>query len=217
MPGKVARARAIGQPARMLAAALVLTGGASRRMGRDKAWLELDGVPLLRHVVEQAASVCELVVVAAAPGQALPELPPRVRRVDDPPALHGRGPLAGLVAGLHALEHAGIELAALSSCDAIGLAPAHLHFVLAQLDARPEVIGVVPSEGERLHPLAGAVRVGPALARAHALLDAGEARLSAWASPFARIDASELPDARVLEPCNEPAQWQRLLADRRGG
>lgn len=192
--------------------ALVLAGGASRRMGRDKAWLTLEGVPLLRRVVDLVAQVATLVVVAAAPGQDLPALPEGVLRVDDPIERHGRGPLVGILAGLAALDAGGVEIAVVSSCDAAGLELAHLHFVLERLAARPDAAGVVPVEAGRLHPLAGALRVAPSRARAQALLDAGEGRLSEWARGFATIDADELPDRRVLLPCNDPEQWARVQA-----
>jgi molybdopterin-guanine dinucleotide biosynthesis protein A len=190
---------------------LVLSGGASRRMGRDKAWLSVQGVPLLRHVVEQALAACERVVVVAAPGQSLPELPAGVERIEDPPALHGRGPLVGVIAGLEWLLAHGVAQTLLTSCDAVALRPAHVHFMLAQLDARPAALGVVPCEGEQLHPLAAVLRSAPALARARMLLDAGELRLRAWADAFERVPADALPDPRVLLPCNTPAQWQALV------
>lgn len=196
-------------------AVLVLSGGASRRMGRDKAWLSLHGVPLLRHVVEQAAAAGARVVVAAAPGQALPELPAGVVRVDDPERLAGvAGPLAGIVAGLEWLVAAGVAEALLTSCDAVALTPTHVRFMLAQLDAHPHASGVVPCEGELVHPLAAALRCAPALARARVQLDAGELRLRSWADAFERVPAHALPDPRVLLPCNTPAQWQALTSTR---
>jgi molybdopterin-guanine dinucleotide biosynthesis protein A len=79
-------------------AGLLLTGGASRRMGSDKALLEVDG----RRLVDRAAAVLGAVadpVVEVGPGwSGLPA----VR--EDPP---GSGPLAALSAGAAALRAGG--------------------------------------------------------------------------------------------------------------
>ncbi|HZD74954.1 MAG TPA: NTP transferase domain-containing protein, partial [Actinomycetota bacterium] len=50
------------------AAAAVLAGGSSRRMGRDKATLRVGGIELARGVVEAARAVAGPVVVVAPPG-----------------------------------------------------------------------------------------------------------------------------------------------------
>ncbi|MFV8755493.1 molybdenum cofactor guanylyltransferase [Nannocystaceae bacterium ST9] len=191
---------------------LVLAGGASRRMGRDKAWLELEGRPLLLHVIDRLAPVCERIVVVAAPGQNLPDLPAGVARVDDPPALHGRGPLIGVSVGLEALARAGVELAYLSGCDAAALSDEHVRFMLERLAAAPEADALVPRDAQGLHPLASALRVEPAWARARAMVGDDRRRLFEWVEPWPTIDADELPDPSVLAPCNEPAQWLALLA-----
>jgi molybdopterin-guanine dinucleotide biosynthesis protein A len=41
----------------MLFSAVILAGGKSRRMGQDKAWLEVEGQPLIRRQIELARSV----------------------------------------------------------------------------------------------------------------------------------------------------------------
>jgi molybdopterin-guanine dinucleotide biosynthesis protein A len=191
--------------------ALVLAGGASRRMGRDKAWLELDGRPLLLHVIDRLAVVCERIVVAAAEGQRLPELPAGVVRVDDPPTLHGRGPLIGVWTGLEVLAQAGVELAYLSSCDAAMLSAVHVRFMLERLASSPEDEGLVPRDEQGLHPLSAAVRVEPALARARSMVADDRRRLLDWVASWPTIAANELPAPRVLAPCNDPEQWLEII------
>ena len=180
-------------------------------MGRDKAWLELGGRPLLVHVIESLAPVCDRIVVVAAPGQVLPALGPGVERADDPPRLHGRGPLVGVLVGLEQLARAGVELAYLSSCDAVGLTRAHVRFMLARLAALPDAAGLVPRDADTLHPLASALRVEPALARARALLEGDRRRLMELVEGWPTIDAASLPEPAVLSPCNEPGQWRAWL------
>lgn len=89
---------------------VLLAGGASRRMGRDKAWLELDGEPLAVRVLRVLDEVCDDVVVASGDGRRLGALGRlQVCDVDE-----GAGPLAGLVAGLEAARH---ELVAVLAVD----------------------------------------------------------------------------------------------------
>jgi molybdopterin-guanine dinucleotide biosynthesis protein A len=73
---------------------LVLAGGASTRMGRDKATLEVDGVRLVDAAVSVLAAVCDRVLVAGG-DRVIEGL--AVEQIPDAP---GEGPLAGIVAGL---------------------------------------------------------------------------------------------------------------------
>lgn len=204
----------------MHAAAIVLAGGGSRRMGRDKAWLELDGRPLLARVIETLARECSPIVVSCRPGQALPEsLGVERWRVDDPTP--DAGPLVGLHAALERLRALAVTQAYLSSCDAAGLSERHVQFMLERLRAEPGAIATVPVESDgRRHPLAAAIDVTQMHARATAQLAAGDARLqSLFVDPrVVEIPIAELPDPEVLAPCNTPEEWADLttrLAARR--
>lgn len=89
---------------------LVLAGGASRRMGRNKAFLELGGRALIEIVVERLAAVCAEVLIVA--GDVGPYLGLGV------PAVKDRFQGAGVLGGLHAgLEAASCELAIAVGCD----------------------------------------------------------------------------------------------------
>lgn len=81
-------------------AGIVLAGGASRRLGQDKPLLQFGDRTLLEIVVSRIETVCEEVIVAAG-GRGAEQWPGLNARfvLDDPP---GRGPLAGLQAGLRA-------------------------------------------------------------------------------------------------------------------
>jgi molybdopterin-guanine dinucleotide biosynthesis protein A len=78
----------------MPAAAVLLTGGASRRMGVDKATLVIRGEPLAIHAATVLAAVCDPVIEVGAGATGL-----RCVR-EEPP---GEGPLAALLAGADAL------------------------------------------------------------------------------------------------------------------
>lgn len=203
-------------------ALLVLAGGRSQRMGRDKAWLPVEGQPALSRVLAagQGAGVGAIAVVGS-PGQPLPPLPPGVTRVDDPAERQHEGPLSGLAVGLEHLLARGAALASLATCDAVWLGPAHVRFVLERLRERPEHDAVVPvddaprADGSRvLHPLCGAVRVAAACRAARALLESGQraARALMLALSAHGLPVAALPEPRVTAACNTPEQWAEALA-----
>jgi molybdopterin-guanine dinucleotide biosynthesis protein A len=134
------------------AAGVVLAGGRSSRMGAPKAGLEWHGSTLLyRAAAVLARTVDGPVVVVAAPGQELPELPAGVAVVEDP--VEGLGPMQGLAAGLAAVEG---EAAFVCSTDLPFLHPAYVRRVLGALTDDLEV--VLPVARGFRQPLAAAYR-----------------------------------------------------------
>ena len=81
--------------------AVIVAGGASRRMGTPKARLLLNGVPLLQIAVDACAECAAIVVVGPGEFADLVTPDPRVSFTREEPT--GSGPAAGLVAGLEAL------------------------------------------------------------------------------------------------------------------
>lgn len=80
------------------AAAVILTGGRSARMGTDKAFLPLEGGAAAERLYRKLVPHFDTVFFAAAASQPPPV--PGARCVRD--AVAGQGPLAGLAAGLSA-------------------------------------------------------------------------------------------------------------------
>jgi molybdopterin-guanine dinucleotide biosynthesis protein A len=132
---------------------IVLCGGQSSRMGRPKAWLPFGDELMLPRVVRLLRQAVEPVVVVAAPDQEVPPLPDDVTIVRD--AAPGRGPLQGLLAGLHALAGR-TDAAYASSCDVPFLQPAFVRRLI-------ELLGTahicVPYVDGRHHPLAAVYRI----------------------------------------------------------
>ena len=125
-------------------------------MGTAKAGLEWHGSTLLyRAAAVTARSVDGPVVVVAAPGQELPELPAGVEVVEDP--VEGLGPMQGLAAGLAALQdRAGAAF--VCSTDLPFLHPAYVRRVLRALTEDADV--VLPEARGFRQPLAAAYRTG---------------------------------------------------------
>ena len=80
--------------------AIVLAGGRSRRLGRNKAIELFGGKPLIQHVIDSVSQLDDDIVVVAAPKSQLPKLDPRVRIVNDCYPLGGA--LVGILTGLKA-------------------------------------------------------------------------------------------------------------------
>ncbi|MBP6909781.1 MAG: molybdenum cofactor guanylyltransferase [Candidatus Saccharicenans sp.] len=78
--------------------AIILAGGQSRRMSRDKASLPVNGQTLLEQLIGQLTGYFREIIIAVSKGQ--PYELKNVRQVED--RYENAGPLAGLLAGLQA-------------------------------------------------------------------------------------------------------------------
>jgi molybdopterin-guanine dinucleotide biosynthesis protein A len=172
-----------------MAAAAVLAGGASRRMGRDKATLAVGGVELASLVLAAAARVADPVVLVAPDGHPARRLAGRA--VADP----GQGPLAALAAALGALE---AEHVLVLAGDHPGLRVellAHLVALAGEAEA------VACRRGPRLEPLVAVYRRAPALAAARARLagPAGDRSLLGLLAGLRTLVVEE-PEWRRVDP-----------------
>jgi molybdopterin-guanine dinucleotide biosynthesis protein A len=189
------------------AAAVVLAGGRSSRMGRPKALLPFGGETLIERVLRRLRPLVGESVVVAAPGQELPALPCLILR-DRTPHL---GPVAGLAAGLAAVS---APRAFVTSCDAPFLEPGLIAWMLSEA-ADWDVL--VPEWEGRLHPL-HAVYASSLGARYQQLLDRGGRRpVDLYPTLRVRVvSADEVarfdPGGRTFLNLNSPAQYEEALA-----
>jgi molybdenum cofactor guanylyltransferase len=153
-------------------AGIVLAGGASRRMGRDKATMAVAGQTLVERVVAVVGSRCHPVLVVAAPGQALPELPAQILRDE----VRGVGPLLATALGLRAAAAAGVEHAFVCAVDMPYLTAQIIDELLLPA-SRSDADVLLPWDG-RDHYLAGVYRTALA-SRADDLVAAGERSMRA--------------------------------------
>ena len=180
---------------------LLLTGGRSRRMGRDKPSMVVDGRPLGMRPVEALRALVEEVVVAGHP---VPGLGGRV--VADTVA--GAGPLGGVVAGLGVVR---TPLALAVACDMPTLVPAVAALLLARLGERPELLAACCEGPHGLEPLPLALRVA-AVTPLRAALARGERALrTALVGPGLGIVAETAwrgvdPEGRCFANWNRPEE-----------
>jgi len=168
---------------------IVLCGGLSSRMGAPKASLPFGPETMLQRVVRLLGTVVSPIVVVAAEGQALPDLPPGIILTRD--EREARGPLEGIRAGLKALPlH--VDAAYITSCDVPLLVPA---FVQRMIDlAAGYDIAVTEIDGFA-HPLSAVYRRS-ALPHADALLAEDQLRVSHL---FGRVRTRRVPTSEMTE------------------
>ena len=186
----------------------ILVGGASSRMGRDKARLVLRGRSFVERIGEALMAVTESIKTVGANGL---NSSPDYGNVPDVYA--GWGALGGLHAALAACS---TPWAAVIACD--------LPFVTRELMSRLSVLredydAVVPVQRDgRLQPLCALYRTATCLERARALIDEGERRPRALiegvrARRVLWEELAELPGAGLFfENVNTPEDYRRALS-----
>lgn len=181
-----------GAPEAAAASAVVLAGGASRRMGRDKRLLpwgvDADGKPrtLLQSVVDKLAAVADDVIVVA---NDQPDVQ-GARMVPD--AILGSGSLGGILSGVEAARHDQVFVAA---ADMPFLSLALVRDLLGRLEGHDAVVPIVGGRPEPLHAV-----YGPAVAAAaRTQIDRGQLKI---ALAFEGLDVVRVPEAdlRRLDP-----------------
>jgi len=194
---------------------VLLCGGSSRRMGTDKARVELRGRPLIAYPLEALRAVAATVVLATGSEPRYPEL--GLDCCLDP--VSGGGPLAGLVAGLATARERGFPWVACLACD-MPRARSELLRELLTLAAREDLDACLLHTAGGAEPLYAAYRT-TCLEPAQRALGAGERRVVAFhgvRSEGRALRVGALPcDGPAagwegLEPArnlNTPAEWLR--------
>ena len=158
---------------------LLLTGGASRRLGVDKATLVLDGETLAARAARLLAARCDRVLEVGPGVSGMPS----IREVPQ-----GSGPLFALAAGATELAaDGGLGSVLLLACDLPWVAPA---LDVLMVTAGHELVIPLDADGRRQYVCA---RYGPAaLVHAIALAAAGEQSLRALVAAGPAESVTEL-------------------------
>ncbi|MBL0226205.1 MAG: formate dehydrogenase accessory sulfurtransferase FdhD [Geobacteraceae bacterium] len=121
--------------------AAILAGGQSRRMGRNKALLEVDGAPIISRVYETLARLFREVILVTNNPEEYRFLP--CRKVAD---IH-QG--CGAIAGLHsALVNSAFDRTFVAACDMPSLDPVLIK-LLCTIDSAAEAVVPINTEGMR--------------------------------------------------------------------
>jgi molybdopterin-guanine dinucleotide biosynthesis protein A len=187
----------------------VLCGGASRRMGTDKALIVLDGNALARRVANALrAAGARSVVAIGGDATALQAL-----GLDVVPDAHpGEGPLGGVLTALEASHDA--ELVAVLACDLVEPDPAAIRAVVERAHELDLDVAVPVVEGRRhLHHAVWNTRARRVL---RAEFDSGE-RAPKRAIATLRVGEVHGIAAQLVRDVDDPAAlaaFERELARR---
>ena len=206
----------------------LLGGGSSRRFGRPKAWLSIDGQPFWRRVADTLGTICPALAAAGWPADvappedavystgAIPILP-------DP--LPNRGPVMGLLAALAEADIRGCRAIVVCPVDMPWVPAALLEALLDRL-LTTEAFGCLAEPEEspgvpRVQPLVGAYAVQARASFEIAVREPTSRPVIAYLDDarLLRVAQAELdtihPDLRVgargLANVNTPADFERLV------
>ncbi len=208
------------------ATGIILAGGQSTRMGRDKAFVEVGGRPLIERVLERVQQVATETIIVTNSPQQYAHLPARLV----PDVVRGKGPLVGIYSGLQAARHG---LAVVVACDMPFVQPDLLRFMLAQspghdvviphtgVSAPPRALHDRPQAGPTakmrgLHPLHAVYR-RTCLPVIEKLIDSDDLRVIAFLAAV-RVRYLEPDEIARFDPrrqsffnVNTPAEWEQAL------
>lgn len=138
--------------------AVILAGGMSRRLGRNKALEPFEGEPLIRRVIARMRQVGEsLIVVVNDPERAAElDLPDDVTAAVD--RYPGKGSLGGILTGLVTAQ---TEWSAFCACDMPFLNTQLYRRLLSLRDGYDAIVPVVDGRPEPTHALYSRVCIEP--------------------------------------------------------
>lgn len=187
------------------ATAVILAGGMSERMGRDKSMLLVDGRPMIEHICAQLKPHFEQTLISANEREKYAFLGVEVVLDKEP----GQGPLMGIVSALEASRH---DLNFVVACDVPRI---DLDVVSEMLrEARGHDAVVLAVEGMYLEPLFAVYRK-TLLAAARDGLAAGRRKI--WDVLVHRdVKILRLADLEWLVNLNTRADYETYLRRRSG-
>jgi molybdopterin-guanine dinucleotide biosynthesis protein A len=191
------------------ASVIILAGGQSRRLGRDKSLLPVGGEPLLARTVQRLAPLSDDLVVVTNHGEQYKPLDLPVRLVPD--ERPGVGSLMGIYSGLRAARH---PLALAVACDMPFLNVPLLRYLLSLAAGYDVVIPRLEGLLEPLHAVYRETCLGPM----EGLLEAGRRQIIAFSGQVRvrHVDEDEIDrfDRQRLSfvNVNTPEDWAEVQA-----
>jgi molybdenum cofactor guanylyltransferase len=202
-------------------AAMILAGGKSSRMGRDKATIEIEGVPMLRRIYDVVAG-CNDGGIRSTEGIYI--VTPWIERyqsmlpngLQSAPAIDcnfiaeadpHRGPLVGFAQGLSQIE---ADWVLLLACDLPNLSTSFIQSSIDRLSDIPvQSIAYLPKSDRGWDALCGFYR-GNCLESLQEYINGGGQSFQGWLKGKVVTELA-IDDRRILLNCNTPADLAEII------
>ncbi len=185
----------------------VLAGGASRRMGSDKARLRLGSESMVDRQIRLLRAVCRGVSILGPPNR-FPDAGVRVYADDIP----GKGPLGGIHTGL---RRARTEFSLFLSCDMPLMDARFLRYLCEQAIASRASATVPPSWAKGVYPLCAVLR-RRVLSTVRSSLGLGQNQMGRFLNKVQRrtVSKAEFAQAgfspRIFYNANTPEEYEKV-------
>jgi molybdenum cofactor guanylyltransferase len=203
-------------------AAIILAGGKSSRMGRDKATIEIDGTPMLRRIHdvvvgchnENVRSIDEIYVVTPWIDRYRPILPIDCNFITE--TCPHKGPLWGFAQALSQIE---ADWVLLLACDLPNLSTAFIQNSMlvpsgcannGLSDIYPESIAYLPKQEHGWEALCGFYR-GNCLGSLLEYINGGGQSFQGWLKAE-MVTELAIDNPQILLNCNTPADLAEIIA-----
>jgi molybdopterin-guanine dinucleotide biosynthesis protein A len=180
------------------ATAILLAGGRSTRMGRDKRHMDVGGISLLENAYHRLSELFAQVLISVRKPEILI---PGARHVPD--AYGDNGPLGAVVSAMETANH---EMIFVMACDIPHPPGNFIQDIMSRVGAY-DVVVPVDNEG-RYETLFAVYRRG-ILPELHTLLNAGEKRIR-MVYPLVNTLELKIPPDVVLRNLNTPEDYQKF-------
>lgn len=188
---------------------IILAGGRSSRMGRDKSLLPWHDSNLMNAVIDKVSQACDDIVLVS--NQPRDMMRKDIRVVPD--IIADMGPLGGIHAGL---THARHDVAFVTACDMPFIVPRAISYLLQEAGRDWDV--VIPADGELLEPMF-CVYAKTCLPVIEGLLNQGRRKITAF-FPLVRVKYIPIDTFRQFDSAlnlftniNTAEQYERALRE----
>jgi molybdenum cofactor guanylyltransferase len=191
-------------------AAIILAGGQSSRMGRDKALIEIDGIPLLQKICLIASECTNRVyVITPSPEKYRTTIPKNCQMIQEV-VLEGEiiphGPLVGF---FQALTHVESEWILLLACDLPRLTSSEIKRWSSYLETTSQdAIALLPRSPKGWEPLSGFYR-RRCLSLLKEFIDRGGKSFQQWLKSHF-VQELLVSNSKILFNCNTPDDLKQI-------